>query len=229
MIADLSVLAIVPARGGSKGVPRKNIRPLAGMPLIGWTIRAARASRYIDRLVLSSEDEEIIRVGRELGCDVPFCRPRELAQDDTPGIDPVLHAIGCLPGYDIVVLLQPTSPLRVAADIDACVERMIDSDAPACVSVREVADHPFWCYEPDDAGKLRSFVTLPEGSFSRRQDLPRAVTTNGAVYVARTQWLVCRRDFMSEQTVGVTMPVGRSLDIDTEADFATAQSHLEHV
>jgi CMP-N,N'-diacetyllegionaminic acid synthase len=229
VIAGLSVLAIVPARGGSKGIPRKNIRPLAGLPLIGWTLRAARASRYIDRLILSSEDEEIIRIAQELGCEIPFRRPRELAQDSTPGIDPVLHAITSLPGYDIVVLLQPTSPLRLEADIDACIERMINSGSPVCVSVREAVDHPYWCYASAADGKLRPFVTLPEGAFARRQDLPRAFTPNGAVYVAKTDWLVNSRSFMTEQTIGLEMPEARSLDIDTEEDLAVAESRLRHV
>ncbi len=113
MIAGKTVLAIIPARGGSKGVPRKNIRLLAGKPLIVWTIDEAKKSKYIDRFILSSEDDEIIKIAREYGCEVPFKRPIELAQDDTPGIEPVIHAINTLEDkYDYVVLLQPTSPLR---------------------------------------------------------------------------------------------------------------------
>jgi CMP-N,N'-diacetyllegionaminic acid synthase len=226
VIADLSVLAIVPARGGSKGIPRKNIRPVAGRPLLAWTLEAARASRYIDRLILSSEDQEIMDVAQRLGCEVPFRRPSELAQDDTPGIDPVLHAIGLLPGYDLIVLLQPTSPLRIAADIDACLDRLVATGAPACVSVREAADHPYWCYGSDAQGRLHPFVTLPEGAFSRRQQLPHAQTVNGAVYVARTHWLVSSRNFMTAETVGLEMPPSRSLDVDTDADLAVAESCL---
>jgi CMP-N,N'-diacetyllegionaminic acid synthase len=119
MFEGKTILAIVPARGGSKGVPRKNIRLLAGKPLIAWTIDEAKKSRYIDRLILSSEDDEIIEVAREFGCEIPFKRPDELAQDDTPGIESVIHAINTLEEkYDFVVLLQPTSPLRTVEDID---------------------------------------------------------------------------------------------------------------
>ena len=113
-----SFLAVIPARGGSKGVPRKNVRDLNGKPLIAWTIEEAKKSQYISNIILSSEDSEIIKEAKKYGCEVPFIRPMKLAQDDTPGIDPVLHAINQCPGYDYVVLLQPTSPLSKAEDID---------------------------------------------------------------------------------------------------------------
>nr|HPK54819.1 acylneuraminate cytidylyltransferase family protein [Smithellaceae bacterium] len=117
MIQGKTVLAIIPARGGSKGIPRKNITNLAGKPLIAWTIEEAKKSKYIDRLILSSEDNEIIQVAKEWGCEVPFIRPRELAEDDTLGIEPVLHALNTIKKkYDYVVLLQPTSPLRSVDD-----------------------------------------------------------------------------------------------------------------
>ena len=113
MINGKKVLAIVPARGGSKSLSGKNIKLLAGKPLIAWTIDEAKRSEYIDRLILSSDDEDIINVARSAcDCDVPFVRPKELAQDDTPGIEPILHAINEIPGFDLVVKLQPTSPLR---------------------------------------------------------------------------------------------------------------------
>jgi len=226
VIADLSVLAVMPARGGSKGVSRKNIRPVAGRPLLAWTLDAARGSRYIDRAVLSSEDEEIMQVARDLGCEVPFRRPTELARDDTPGIDPVLHAIGVLPGYQVIVVLQPTSPLRLAADIDACLERLVATGAPACVSVREAIDHPYWCYGTDPHGRLHPFVTPSDGAYARRQQLPRALSLNGAVYVARTTWLLTSRNFLTAETVGVEMPLSRSLDIDTDADLGVAEASL---
>src|SRR5271157_3678171 len=139
MIQNQSVLALIPARGGSKGVPRKNLREIAGKPLIAWAIEAGRQSRYIDRLILSSEDPEIMAQARSWGCEVPFVRPAELARDDTPGMEPVLHALTALPEeYDYVVVLQPTSPLRLAEDIDGCLETCLRQEAPACVTVAEV-------------------------------------------------------------------------------------------
>lgn len=226
MIAGQSVLAVIPARGGSKGVPRKNIHPVAGRPLIAWTVAAARASRYVDRLVLSSDDDDIIAVARAAGCETPFKRPADLARDDSPGIAPVLHALGELPGYSFVVLLQPTSPLRLACDIDGCLEKAVDSGAPACVSVRAAVDHPYWTYRFVADGRLRAFAADPGGAIARRQDLPPAFVLNGAVYVARADWLLEHRSFLTDVTVGFEMPQDRSLDIDTLADLEAAEHAL---
>ena len=133
MIGDKSVLALIPARGGSKGVPGKNIRPAGGKPLIAWTIEAAKCSRYIDRLILSTDDPAIVAVAKQFGCDVPFMRPAELATDQADSMVVVRHALQAIgERYDYLVLLQPTSPLRIAADIDAAVERCLQSDAPTC-------------------------------------------------------------------------------------------------
>ena len=226
MIGNLRVLAVVPARGGSKGVPNKNIRQVAGRPLLAWTLDAAADSRYLDRVVVSSDDPAIIAVTWELGGEAPFVRPAELALDETPGIDPVLHALQQVPGYDLVVLLQPTSPLREAVDIDRCLERLIDSRATACVAVTEAPNHPYWTYRADEAGRLAPFVKVAEDAGLRRQDLPRALTVNGAVYVSRVASLMAQRSFLHEDTVGYEMPAERSLDIDTLEDLAAAERAL---
>jgi N-acylneuraminate cytidylyltransferase len=160
------------------------------------------------------------------GCEGPFKRPASLARDETPGIDPVLHALDQLPKFDIVVLLQPTSPLRQACDIDGCLERMLEFAAPACISLREAADHPYWTFRCGLDGRLQAFVTPAEGVPSRRQDLPKAFMVNGAVYVARVDWLRQTRNFETPSTVGFEMPEDRSLDIDTEADLASAEAGL---
>jgi len=224
VIDSKSVLAIIPARGGSKGVPRKNIRDLAGKPLIAWTIEAAQKSQYIDRLVLSSDDEEIMQVARTYGCEVPFARPAELARDETPGIDPILHALTALPGYDYVVLLQPTSPLRSTEDIDGCLARCERSNAPACVSVTEPTHHPQWMYTMDDSETL---LPISEQRSVRRQDLPQVYSLNGAVYVARAEWLNESHSFLGEGTLGYVMSAHRSVDIDTEQDLAIAACLLQ--
>jgi N-acylneuraminate cytidylyltransferase len=136
MIEGQSVLAVIPARGGSKGVPRKNLRDVAGRPLIAWTIAAARGSSHIDRLVLSSDDEEIMETARRHGCDVPFRRPAELATDEADSMAVVMHAVETLAErYDYVVLLQPTSPLRASADIDGAIATCLRHMAPSCVTV----------------------------------------------------------------------------------------------
>ena len=220
MIAGKTVLAIIPARGGSKGIPRKNIRLLAGKPLIAWTIDEAKKSKYIDRLILSSEDEEIIEVARKYGCEVPFKRPVELAQDDTPGIEPVIHAINTLEEkYDYVVLLQPTSPLRTVEDIDGCIQHCIVKGIPACVSVTEAHQNPCWMYRLDDDMRLNSFVQ--DGvKINRRQDLPKVYVLNGAIYMAETVFINENKSFLTEETAGYIMSGENSVDIDTEMDFA---------
>lgn len=218
MIEGKSVLAIIPARGGSKGVPRKNIRVAAGKPLIAWTIEEAKKSAYIDRLVLSSDDAEIIETAKAYGCEVPFVRPAALAEDDTPGIDPVLHAMAMLPDYDWVVLLQTTSPLRTVADIDGCIRHCVANGAKACVSVSAATESPYWMYSLDEKGQMQPLIAT-EKALVRRQDLPLAYILNGAVYVAQRDWLREQQSFVSSETLGFVMPAARSLDIDTELDL----------
>lgn len=219
------ILALIPARGGSKGLPGKNIRPLHGKPLIGWSIEAARASRHVSRVVVSSDDESILAAARAGGAETPFVRPESLARDDTPGIDVVLHALDVLPGFDWVVLLQPTSPLRTTGDIDAAIERCLESGAPACVSVCEAGASPWWMFSLDGDGRMRSFLP-PEQRPARRQDLPTLYALNGAVYVARVDWLRQTRSFLTEETLAHVMPPERSVDIDTAFDFRLAECLL---
>jgi len=223
MIQGKTVLAIMPARGGSKGIPKKNVKLLVGKPLIAWTIEEAKKSKYVDRLILSSEDDEIIKVAEEWGCEAPFVRPPELAKDDTPGIDPVLHALNTLKEkYDYVVLLQPTSPLRSASDIDHCIEACVSSGASSCVSVTEVSENPQWMYTVDAAGRLFSFIEQTDKNY-RRQDLPRFYILNGAVYVSETGILKKSRSFITAATKAYDMPKERSLDIDDDMDFKFAE------
>lgn len=218
MINSKKVLAIIPARGGSKGVPRKNIRNLAGKPLIAWTIEEAKKSKYIDRLILSSENDEIIKTAIKYNCEVPFIRPSKLAQDDTSGIAPILHALEEVKGFDYVISLQPTSPLRIAADIDACIEKMIRSNSSACVSVAEPGNSPYWMYTMNDKGNMAPLID--QGSLIlRRQDLPIVYSLNGAIYVAEVNWLQKSKSFLTAETVAFIMPNNRSYDIDTENDF----------
>lgn len=219
MIEDKKLLAIIPARGGSKGIPKKNIKILAGKPLIAWTIEEAKKSQYIDRLILSSDDTEIIHTAKQYDCDVPYIRPSELAQDDTPGIDPVLHALNTLPEkYAYVVVLQPTSPLRTVEDIDGCIEYCINKNANACVSVSEPAKSPYWSFSISDSGTLVPLIDTG-GIIPCRQDLPKVYALNGAVYVARVSWLKDNKTFITRETIGYVMNKERSFDIDDEVDF----------
>ena len=214
----MSLLTLIPARGGSKDIPRKNIKPLMGKALIGWSIDAAKKARCVDRIVVSTEDDEIASVARELGADVPFMRPDELATDGTPGIAPVMHAILQLPDYDWVLLLQPTSPLRSAEDINGIWQFCQERGAPSAVSVCEAGNHPYWMYQCNAAQRLEPFIK-ERPDVARRQDLPPAFALNGALYLARTDWLLKQRDFVGPETLGYIMPPERSVDLDTPQDW----------
>jgi CMP-N,N'-diacetyllegionaminic acid synthase len=227
MINGKTILAVIPARGGSKGVPRKNVRELNGKPLIAWTIQEARQSQYIDRLILSSDDDEIIQVAQEWGCEVPFKRPKELASDQTPGISPVLHAVQQCPDHDYVVLLQPTSPLRSVSDIDGCIQKCIAQGAPACVSVAESQHSPYWMYTLDSLNHMNPLIGN-HAPVLRRQDSPSIYMLNGAVYVARTDWLIEHKTFVGQDTLGYPMTLERSIDIDSEIDLVIADYLLQH-
>jgi len=222
------VLAVVPARGGSRGIPRKNLVLVGGKSLLAWTADAARGSHVVDRAVLSSEDAEILEAGRAAGLDTPFVRPAELARDDTPGIDPVLHALDALEEqgdhYGWVVLLQPTSPLRIAADIDAAAAFCADG-APATVSVAAADKSPWWMFHMGDGARLEPLFD-PASRPSRRQDAPPVYVLNGAVYVARVDWLRRTRSFLTDDTAGYVMPRERSVDVDEPADLHVVEALL---
>ncbi len=222
----MSVLAIIPARGGSRGIPRKNIKALMGKPLIGWAIDAAEQSSCVERIIVSTEDEEIALVARKLGADVPFIRPAELAADDTPGIAPVLHVISRLPNYDWVLLLQPTSPLRTAEDIDGIWQFCQDQGVPSAVSICEVGEHPYLMYKCGTAQRLEPFIKGGP-DVTRRQDFPPAYALNGALYLARTEWLLERQNFIGPETLGYIMPLERSVDLDTPQDWRWVEFLIE--
>lgn len=214
------VLAIIPARGGSKGLPRKNVLPVSGKPLIAWTIEAAKRASCISRLVLSSDDQEIIETAKGYGCEVPFVRPAALATDTASTMDVVLHALSEVQGCEFVMLLQPTSPLRSAQDIDAAFQLMTDRGADTCVSVCPVDESPYWMYRCGDSKRLEP--VLPANEFAtRRQDLPPIFILNGAIYISRISSLMANKRFIGPDTVGYVMSRERSIDIDTAEDFSS--------
>lgn len=218
----MAILGLIPARGGSKGIPRKNVRLIAGKPLIAWTIEAALAATSLDRLVVTTDDPEIAQIAIEFGAEVPFLRPPELARDETPGIAPVLHAVDVLAGVETVVLLQPTSPLRTAADVDAAVNLAQTHGGVNVVSVTEAA-HAGWCFTMDDGGLLD---VIGRDVAARRQDLPKQYALNGAIYVGAADRLKIDRSFLVPRTTGYQMPVERSVDIDTMFDWRVAEMLL---
>lgn len=221
------ILGLIPARGGSQGLPGKHLADLGGRPVLAWTAAAALESQLLDRTVLSTEDEEIAALGRQVGLDVPFTRPPGLAGDDVPSADVVRHAVGVLgEAWDYVVLLQPTSPLRTSEDIDAAIRLCHESSAPGCVSVSPVRQHPEWMFRlaPD-----RTLEPLLEHGppADRRQDLPAVFALNGAVYVARGEHLECDDPFAGAGSVAYVMPPERSVDLDTEQDLFLLRTLVE--
>jgi CMP-N-acetylneuraminic acid synthetase len=226
----VTILGLVPARGGSKGVPGKNTRLLAGRPLLAYTAAAAIESGVLDRVILSTDAADIAECGRHAGLEVPFMRPPELAQDTTPMLPVIEHAVEALArdGWtaDAVVLLQPTSPLRTARHIRAAVELLRDSGADSVVSVVAVPPH----LSPDyvmriDGGRLRPF--LPEGErITRRQDARPAYSRDGTVYAFRTATLRRFGGIYGDDCRPLLVDAAESLSIDTEADWAAAERAL---
>lgn len=224
------VLALVPARGGSKGIPDKNIRPLAGRTLVEYAARAAVASAVLDRLVLSTDSEPIAAEGRRVGLEVPFIRPAELAQDDTPMVAVIGHAVACLAqqGWeaDIVVLLQPTSPLRTPEHIRAAVRVLRESGADSVVTVVELPRH----LSPDyvmriDQGRLVPF--LADGArVTRRQDARPALVRDGTVYAFWTKTLREVGSIYGRNCLPLVVPARESITIDTPDDWQDAERRL---
>lgn len=220
---------MITARGGSQGLPGKNIRMLSGKPLIAHTILAAKQlGKRIDRLVLSTDAREIADIGREWGAEVPFLRPADLAGSEASAIDTVLHCLEQLEieegrHYEWVLLLQPTSPLRTAGDIAAALDLAETEDVTSVISVTEANDsHPLWLRTIED-GLLRPYLgDAPEPR--RRQDLtPDVYRLNGAIYLTRRETLLRERSFYGQRSRAYVMPRERSLDIDDELDFAFAE------
>jgi len=227
------IIGIIPARGGSKGVPRKNIRVLAGKPLIAWTIETAIASKYIDYLIVSTDDKEIAEISKKYGADIPFLRPSELAKDDSPTIDVILHAIGWLKErgkyFDVVVLLEPTSPLRDAYDIDNCIELLFNNKiAKAIVSVARLeSSHPEFNVVINDNGFIRKSDGYANFRTLRRQELKPIYFFDGSVYVSYEDALWQRRTFYHELTLGYTIEKYKSFEIDEISDFICVEALMK--
>lgn len=226
----MRVLGLVPARGGSKGVPRKNLKLLGGKPLLQYTAESALSSRRLARVVLTTDDAEIANVGRRLGLDVPFLRPPELAADDTPMLDVVQHVLTSLADhdapFDAVCLLQPTTPFRPADTIDECVSTLIDQRADSVVTVVRIPaeHHPYWAYLPQADGTLR-LATGESSPTSRRQLLPPAFHRDGSVYVTRVD-VIRAGSLYGQRMVGFELSPRRWVNIDEPDDWERAEALL---
>ena len=223
-------VALITARGGSKGIPGKNLVPVAGKPLIAWSVEAALGAATVDRVLVSTDDGRIADAGREAGAEVPFLRPGELARDDSAHVPVVLHALDWLRATEgdepaLLLLLQPTSPLRDAHDIDAAAG-LLTADADAVVGVCPTHHHPLAAQRVAAGGLLERYV--PAGpDYPRRQDMPPAYAINGAVYWIRPAVLRVYRTFLPPRTFPYLMPPERSLDVDEPWDLRLVRLLME--
>ncbi len=221
-MTDKKILAIIPARGGSKGLPRKNIIDLAGKPLIAWSIEAALESKYITTTVVSSEDKEILSVATQWGAEV-IKRPDELAQDTTASEPVVTHALNEAmkqydEEYDYLVLLQPTSPLRSAKHIDTALEKLFNSNADALISVCQYDKKVLKTFLQNEDGYLQG-ISNNSYPFMRRQDLPDVFMPNGAIYIIDVKIFQKHEKLFTSKTVAFTMDDKSSVDVDTLEDL----------
>lgn len=213
----MSLLALIPARGGSKGIPRKNVRSFCGKPLLQWTIDVALAAPSVDRTVVSTDDPEIAMLALAGGAEVPFLRPVELASDTASGMAPVLHALDQLPEVSDVLLLQPTSPLRRVEDVEAAVAMHQRASSVAVVSVTPSSKHPEWMFGLSTQQTLQPLSIRSDSSC--RQQLPSAYVLNGAIYLASRSFLEREASFLTSETLGYVMAREHSVDIDTLLDW----------
>jgi len=233
MYKNKKILGVITARGGSKGIPGKNIKLLDGKPLIAYTIEAARASRFLTRCIVSTDYEEIANVSKKYGADVPFLRPAELSQDKSTSMVVVQHALRWLKenqaeDYDYLMILQPTSPLRTAQDIDGCIQKIIETDADSVMSMMELEN-----FALEKIKRIENDIILPfddsnrEGKQSTpRQLLDKAYRRNSAIYLTRTD-LIMQGDLFGKISRPYIMPLDRSVDINEPSDLELVEFYLK--
>lgn len=224
----MRILGLIPARGGSKGVPRKNIKLLAGKPLLQYTSEVAQKCKYINTLILSSEDEEIIEVAKSLGVEVPFKRPTNLALDASPTLPVILHALEFYKKqnvfFDAVCLLQTTSPFRTINFLDKAIETFIEKGTDSLFSVQEVPHeyNPHWVFEVNEDKTLK-IATGEKKIISRRQELPKAFHRDGSIYITKTDVLLGQKSLYGNSISYVESPKEWYVNIDTLDDWHKAE------
>lgn len=232
MFDGKTFLAIIPARGGSKRLPRKNILELSGRPLIAWTVEAAVKCPHLDEVMVTTDDKEIAEVAKKYGANVPFVRPGELASDTAASFDVAKHAIDFYQerrgkAFDYTVLLQPTSPLRKARHIMEAIELMLEKKADAVISVCEVDHPPLWANTLPEDRSMANFLK-EEVKGKRSQDFAAYYRLNGAIYICKTSRLIKEKTFFPGDSIyAYEMPIEDSIDIDTEIDLLVARSILQ--
>lgn len=230
MIDNRKVLAIVPARSGSKGIPNKNIKEINSIPLVAYPIIAAQKAKYIDRTILTTDSEEIAKIGKYYGAEIPFIRPGNLATDKAVRSDVILHALDNLEPYDIIVYLEPTSPLTNQYDIEKTLEYFISEDCKSLVSICESpTHHPEYAVILEDSGHLKpflrkSFKDLP----INRQSLEPVYFFDGSIYISLVDVFRTEKEFYHSNTKGIVLDGSKALEIDSPFDFEIAKLTLEN-
>lgn len=228
----MKILGVIPARGGSKGVPRKNLRLLGQKPLLDYTFEAVKESRLLTRVVLSTDDEVIKMLGEKAGIEVPFLRPAEFSRDETPSFEVVLHALRFFlnkgSSFDAVCLLQPTSPFRETGLIDRCIKKFQDGGTDSFVTVRQVPTqyNPHWCFEEREGNLF--IATGEEKLIPRRQELPQAYHRDGAVYLSKSETIL-NKGSLYGRTIGFfehNAPI--YMNIDTLEDWKIAEAEVKN-
>ena len=223
------ILAIIPARGGSKGIKNKNIRLLNNKPLITYSIDAAKSCPYIDYVLVSTDSEKIADISKTAGASVPFIRPEYLASDNAKTIDVLIHAIEVLKSmnmtFDYVVLLQPTQPLRLKKHLDEAIEQIVDFGCNSLVSVCEVSENPILMRTIDESGKLSRILSF--NSTIRRQDFPKFYKVNGSIYINKIDKKFNKNTSLNDNEYAYLMPKDYSIDIDEEQDFLLAEKIIK--
>ena len=221
------LVALIPARSGSKGIRNKNIKLFCGKPLIQWSIEAALRSSFVDRVIVSTDSQEYADLALNLGAEVPFLRPAKYAQDDSPSIDMILHALDYIPEAKNILLLQPTSPLRDHKDIESMYNFWKSKPYLSIVSISKSKIHPSWMFELNNDLTINSFTK--EIKAFRRQDLPDIYLINGSMYLASRDFLIKEKSFISPNTLGFIMPKEKSIDIDDEDDWLYAEAVMNQI
>ncbi|MCD4760919.1 acylneuraminate cytidylyltransferase family protein [bacterium] len=228
---DKKILGVITARGGSKGIPRKNIKDLAGKPLIAYTIEAAKASKLLTRCVVSTDDDEIAEISKQYGADIPFMRPSELAQDQSTSMEVVQHLLKTMKEdfseeYDYLMILQPTSPLRSAEDIDQSIKKAVDTDADSVMGMMELVDFSAKKLKCIDKDEIIPWMEDEGKESSRRQDLDKVYKRNCAIYLTKTSFIE-QGDLFGQVSRPHIMPEERSIDINEPIDFTVAELYLK--
>ncbi|MBF4507127.1 acylneuraminate cytidylyltransferase family protein [Flavobacterium sp. JLP] len=229
----MKILAIIPARGGSKGIPGKNIKLLNGKPLLSYTSEIALKSKYLTEVILSTEDAQIIETAKSLGLNTPFSRPVELAQDNTPTIDVVIHTLQWYKNqnifFDAVCLLQVTSPFRTVDFLDKAIEKFIEKDSDSLVSVQKIPHeyNPHWSFEVNSDGNLK-IATGETEIITRRQELPIAYHRDGSIYITKTKVLLEQLSLYGKSTAFIESDPEFYVNIDTMKDWEKAEKMIQN-